>query len=196
MIKTTGIRFCLLLLSSTVLSGCNEVVVSKPRGYFRITAPPPSFSPYKHPCGPQFDVPSHAKIEVISRQDTTSSCWFNVSFPSFSAKLHCTLVQLNSREDFISMVDDSHHLAFSHEAKASGIQTHAFHSSENAVSGVTFDLDGPVASPFQFFASDSTAHFLRGSLYFQHIPNPDSLQPSLDYLRKDIVHMIETLQWQ
>ena len=58
-----------------------------------------------------------------------------------------------------------------------------------------YNLQGPVASPIQFFATDSCEHFLRGSLYLYHSPNPDSLQPSLAHIEKDIVHLIETLAW-
>ena len=83
----------------------------------------------------------------------------------------------------MSLVDEAHQMVFSHESKTSGIQTHAFDLPENEVSGLVFDLEGPVASPLQFFASDSTTHFLRGSLYFQHVPNPDSIGPALDYVR-------------
>jgi hypothetical protein len=56
-------------------------------------------------------------------------------------------------------------------------------------------LSGPVASPLQFFATDSTNHFLRGSLYFDHSPNPDSLKPSLAHVEQDIIHLIESLAW-
>ena len=79
--------------------------------------------------------------------------------------------------------------------KAAGIRTQQFDFTEQRVSGVMNNLQGPVASPYQFFASDSASHFLRGSLYFDHAPNPDSLQPSLAHIEKDIVHLIETLAW-
>ncbi len=185
-----------LWLSSLLLMSCNQDPFPRPRGYFRIETPPSSFARYAHPCGPQFDLPSHAKIQLIPADSPNAPCWFNVVFPSFSATLHCTLIPLDGPQHFISLVDDSHRLVYSHEAKASSIQTHSFSLPKNTVSGLTFDLEGPVASPLQFFASDSTAHFLRGSLYFQHIPNPDSLRPALDYLRQDIIHMIETLTWK
>ena len=79
--------------------------------------------------------------------------------------------------------------------KAAGIRTQQFDFKEQRVSGVMYNLQGPVASPIQFFATDSSTHFLRGSLYFDHSPNPDSLQPSLAHIEKDIVHLIETLAW-
>ena len=57
-----------------------------------------------------------------------------------------------------------------------------------------YNLQGPVAVPFSFLLP-TASHFLRGSLYFDHSPNSDSLQPSLAHIEKDIVHLIETLAW-
>ena len=34
--------------------------------------------------------------------------------------------------------------------------------------------------------------FVRGSLYFNNIPNQDSIQPVLDFIKQDIEHIFET----
>jgi hypothetical protein len=44
--------------------------------------------------------------------------------------------------------------------------------------------------------TDSTKHYLRGSLYFDAEPNPDSLAPVVEFFRNDIIHLIETLKWK
>jgi gliding motility-associated lipoprotein GldD len=194
--RIVGLNRIALWLIGVLFIGCSEDALPRPRGYFRIETPPASYAPYILPCGPQFEVPSHAKIELLALNSPDQACWYNLAFPAFSAKLHCTLIRLQDPADFMALVDEAHQMVFSHESKASGIQTHSFNLPENQVSGLVFDLEGPVASPLQFFASDSTSYFLRGSLYFQHVPNPDSIGPALDYVRQDIVHMIETLQWK
>ena len=66
----------------------------------------------------------------------------------------------------------------------------------NGASGFIFNIEGPAASPLQFFLTDSTRHFLRGALYFNTSVNPDSLAPVLDFVKKDIFHMIETFEWK
>ena len=35
-----------------------------------------------------------------------------------------------------------------------------------------------------------------GSLYFYSRPNYDSLLPALDYIEKDVIHLMETLEWK
>ena len=49
--------------------------------------------------------------------------------------------------------------------------------------------------PFQFFVTDSTTHFMRGSLYFNHAPNPDSVAPVLDRMEADVRRIMETIEW-
>jgi gliding motility-associated lipoprotein GldD len=94
------------------------------------------------------------------------------------------------------MMEDGHKMVFAHEAKATGIAAQRFDFPENNVSGLFYELSGPVATPLQFVATDSTNHFLRGSLYFLHVPNPDSIAPALEHVTKDVVHLIETLKWE
>jgi hypothetical protein len=36
---------------------------------------------------------------------------------------------------------------------------------------------------------------MRGALYFDVAMNPDSIAPVFDFVRKDILHIIETFQW-
>lgn len=178
------------------LASCEEPPVPKPRGYHRIEFPVFEYAAYTHPCGLEFDVPVYSKIERIQKPEgTEGTCWFNCAIPRFSAKLHCTFKTLTDEDHFRSLVEDAHQMVFSHEIKAAGIRTQTFDFPEKRVSGVLYTLSGPVASPLQFFATDSTNRFLRGSLYFNHSPNPDSLKPSLAHVEQDIVHLIESLAW-
>jgi hypothetical protein len=47
----------------------------------------------------------------------------------------------------------------------------------------------------QFFLTDSSRHYLRGALYFNEQPRLDSIQPVLDFVKKDIDVMIRSLRW-
>ena len=66
----------------------------------------------------------------------------------------------------------------------------------NGVDGIYFSLDGNTATANQFFLTDSTRHFLRGALYFDAAPNADSLGIVNDFLKKDLLHLINTLRWK
>jgi gliding motility-associated lipoprotein GldD len=59
-----------------------------------------------------------------------------------------------------------------------------------------YELSGNTATNFQFYVTDSNHHYLRGALYFNEATNLDSIQPSLAFLKTDILHMLQTLRWQ
>ena len=64
------------------------------------------------------------------------------------------------------------------------------------VYGTYYTIRGSAASPVQFYVTDSSRHFLRGSLYFYAVPQPDSIAPVLDFLTADIDRLVETIQWK
>ena len=58
-------------------------------------------------------------------------------------------------------------------------------------------MDGKgVATPMQFYLTDSTKNFVRGALYFNFKPDNDSMQPVISFIRQDIDHMISTFEWK
>ena len=192
--QTLNNKYLLLALIGMIaflLSGCEEHYIPKPRGYFRIELPEKKFEVYQTRCPLATEVPVYSKIEVVNTGE--DSCWFNVVMPRYNARLYCTYVPVQS--DIDKLFDDAYKFAFKHESKADAIQRSTFQNDSTRVYGMVYDLKGDVASPIQFFATDSTDHFLRGSLYFNHEPNADSLQPVIEYLREDILHMMETIQW-
>jgi gliding motility-associated lipoprotein GldD len=81
--------------------------------------------------------------------------------------------------------------------KASGIKQIVIKDNARKVYGLVYEINGlGTASPYQFYLTDSTRHFLRGALYFDVIPNNDSLAPVITYVKTDIQHLIETLRWK
>lgn len=182
----------LALLSLLLFSACDEHFTPRPRGYFRISFPEKHYERYDTRCPLATEVPVYSKIEVL--QTGNDSCWFNVYIPSHNARLHCTYLEVD--RDLNAMIEDAYQFAFKHEVKADAIHRTAFREDSSKVYAMVYDLEGDVASPIQFYATDSTRHFVRGSLYFEHFPNADSLAPVIDFLRRDVLHMIEHIEWQ
>jgi gliding motility-associated lipoprotein GldD len=94
------------------------------------------------------------------------------------------------------MVEDSRELAIKHQIKASGLDQSEIRRDSAKVYGLIYDISGNTASSMQFFLTDSSNHFLRGSLYFNVAPNIDSLQIVVDFLKKDIHQMINSFKWK
>ena len=83
-----------------------------------------------------------------------------------------------------------------HTIKADEISSTLYENKENKVYGMLYEIGGDAASQSQFYMTDSTKHFLSGSLYFYTKPNYDSIYPASEYLKRDIKHLIESLKWQ
>jgi gliding motility-associated lipoprotein GldD len=83
-----------------------------------------------------------------------------------------------------------------HKLKATAIEDQRIIEPSKRVFGTFFELQGDVASPFQFYLTDSTDRFVSGVVYFNSRPNYDSLKPSLDYLKKDLMQLINSFQWK
>lgn len=165
--------------------------VPKPLGQVRITLPDTLSSPYTTPCGTTFRVPNHSKVQLKTSPKDEPGCWYNLAFPRFNAKLHCTEVPVAGQLD--RLLKDAHELVMGHEVAATGIRRHALN--DPGKSGMLYLIEGPAAAPLQFYVTDSVSHFLRGSLYFAHAPNPDSTAPVLGRIEADVRRLMESLQW-
>ena len=149
-------------------------------------------------CNFTFEYPSYAHIEQeksFFNEKPIHPCWFDIFMPQFDAKIHCSYYPINETNNFDQLTSDAFTMANQHNLKANYIDDLII-SKPNRVGGIVFNIEGPVASPFQFFLSDSTSHFLRGALYFNTQARPDSLQPVIDFVKTDIMHMINTFDWK
>lgn len=87
-------------------------------------------------------------------------------------------------------------MVYEHTIRASAIDTKSFSYPEKRVFGNFYELKGQSASNIQIYITDSTRHFVTANLYFKSRPRPDSLQPAVEYIKKDLMHMIETFEWK
>ncbi|MCB0759928.1 MAG: gliding motility lipoprotein GldD [Flavobacteriales bacterium] len=190
--KTTNSIFTFGLVLMLISCG-EDQFQPKPRGYFRIDMPEKTYSLFSSDCPFELELPNYARVEMRP-SDQTDTCWFNVAFPRFNARFHCTYLPVDT--NFHVLLNEAYAFAFKHELKASAIRREPFAIPQDHVYGLIYDLEGEVATSLQFYATDSTEHFLRGSLYFNSRPNVDSLAPVLAFIRQDLQHMIQTLHWK
>ncbi|KKL07814.1 hypothetical protein LCGC14_2582270 [marine sediment metagenome] len=102
----------------------------------------------------------------------------------------------NVENNIEKLIANAQKLSYEHSAKADGIVEQPFVNQENNVYGRFFEVTGNAASQAQFYVTDSTKHFLTGSLYFLIKPNYDSIYPAAAYLQNDIRGIMETLRWK
>jgi len=183
-----------LLFLSVIIASCNSDYAPKPRGYYRIDLPKKSYVNYKSDCGFSFDIPTYADVVRDSSKDA-QDCWRNVVYKGLNGRLHLSYYQITSTKMFGQLIEDSRRLVFKHTVKADGINESRIDNIKTGVHGLYYDIEGNAASSIQFFLTDSNKHFLRGALYFYAPPQADSIQPVLNFVRKDVERMLETFHW-
>lgn len=193
------LKYTIALVSfSAMLWSCgngddDDTIAPKPRGYYRISFPEKKYVVYDSSCPFRFQIPVYSYIENDKHQNA-EPCWINLEFPSLNATLHLSYKQVkNNLQEYI---ENSFTLASKHQIKASSIQEQLIENDTAKVYGLIYEIGGNAASRFQFFLTDSTQHFIRGSLYFNAVPNTDSLKPALDFVREDLHNMIKTFEWK
>lgn len=182
-----------LLLNITIISCDDEATIPRPRGYFRIDLPEKEYEKYSGDCPFSFDIPKYSKINLGSAGEA-QPCWLNLDFQKQKATLHLSYKSVDN--DVGSLIEDARTMAYKHAVKANGIEERAFQNDEDKVYGLLYNISGNAASSVQFFVTDSTNHFMRGSLYFYASPNADSIAPVLNFIREDVVNLINTLKWK
>lgn len=179
-----------LILISVLISCGDEDFSPRPFGYFRIELPQVEYSELDIDCPFTFEYSNEASIIV---KDSTN-CWVNVYYPQNKATIYLTYIEVNN--DLRNQLDQTQQLTYEHQIKATRIDRILVDVDSNDVYGLKFRLDGDVASNIQFYLTDSTTHFVRGALYFESLVNADSLRPVVEYMDKDIQHMISTFKWK
>lgn len=184
-------RFTFFLFAILFVS-CSNNYAPKPRGYFRITLPEKNYQKADTTLPYTFEFPEYARLKP-DNSGTQEPFWINLDFPRFNAKIHISYKPV--KDNLYQLLEDNRELAFKHTIKADAIKEQLFESPEKEVYGMLYEIEGNTASPAQFFVTDSTRHFLRGSLYFNTVPNKDSIAPVLEFVKQDIIHLMETLTW-
>ncbi|PZX16911.1 gliding motility-associated lipoprotein GldD [Breznakibacter xylanolyticus] len=192
MIPNKGIRLTMGLVLLIVVTACGDAPMPKPRGYFRITMPEKKYQPMPDGYPYRFEYPVYANIEK-DKDANAEPYWINVAFPAMKAKVHISY--RNIQKNFNTLEEDSHMLAYKHTVKADAINERYFINPDKKVYGVYYEIKGDAASRIQFVVTDSLRHHLRGSLYFNVTPNKDSLAPVVDFVSRDVLHMMETFEW-
>jgi len=187
----------LLFLSALTWTSCqNNDYTPKPRGYFRITLPEREYRLLDSIFPYTFDYPVYCRI-LPDAQSPGEMNWINLQFTGFRGVLHLSYKAVENTDNLSRYIEDSRSLAFKHIPKASRIEQFQVQYPENKVYGLIYLIKGQgAASPYQFYLTDSLHHFMRGALYFDALPNSDSLKPVIDFVQKDIDHLIETVKWK
>jgi gliding motility-associated lipoprotein GldD len=193
------IRLSFVLLTGLLLTACgsgpSENYIPKPKGFPRIDLPVADYKLLEPTHPYQFEYNKIARVlpDTFARSEPD---WIFINYPTFHASVQLTYKPVrNDVNRLRAMLEDSYKLAARHNIKAYAIEQRQIRLKSGLEASV-IDLSGEVPSQVQFVTTDSTTHFMRGALYFNTATENDSLQPVIQYIRKDIMHLLNTLTWR
>lgn len=196
--KIQIVKGLVIIALSVVLGSCNksnQEYSPKPRGFNRIDLPQHAYQtlPDKHPYS--FEYSKEAIIQLDTFKNAEPH-WIIVYYPKLNTRIQFTYKPVNNDLGRLqNMMGDAAKLAFNHDKKAYSI-TDKILTTKSGKRAVIFELEGEVPSPYQFFVTDSTKHYLRGAVYLMTATENDSLKPIIDYMKVDSRHILETLRWK
>ncbi|HYG52381.1 MAG TPA: gliding motility-associated protein GldE [Flavobacteriales bacterium] len=192
-LKTT---FIILPLFMAMMVSCGDTTTTpRPRGYMRIELPPHEYDsiPANQPFTCLKNKTAVYQQKALGRSE---QYYAELSYPKLKATHYLTYIEINNDSMLAELIDDCHQLAYNHSGKADDIVPVKIEYPEHKVYGLIYEFKGNAATPLQFYVTDSTNNFLRGSLYFYARPNFDSIKPVLDYVRTDLDEGLKSLQWK
>ena len=192
-IKTTiiGALIGVWLLSSS----CEREYLPKPLGYNRLELPAHAYRNLPDSLPYTFQYSQHAKV-LRDTSFVSGKYWIEIYYPGIKSNIHITYKPLHGSGKLLKeFMDDAYTLTAKHQIKAYAINE-VISVTPSGKTAVIAELEGEVPSQFQFTITDSTKHFLRGALYFNTKVQNDSLAPAIEYMKADMMHIINTLEWK
>lgn len=182
-----------LITFSLLLVSCSNYT-PKPYAYFRIDLPKHEYSQFDSSYPPiNFDYSTLAKISAREAANEQEQ-YLDIVYGGFNGKIYCSYKKIEG--DFRQLSEDSRNLVYKHTVRADAIIEKPYANPEANVYGILYEITGNAATPVQFILTDSAKHFLRGALYFNAVPNADSIAPVSAFIEKDLMRLVETLRWK
>lgn len=184
--RTAGILFTMAAM--LLMVSCNDDVLPKPKAYLRLDYPEARYVLFDDNCPYSFAVNSDAKVKA------EADCSHTIHYPKMKATVYLTYKNVDNNIE--ALLRDTQKLTYKHVVKADGIEEQPFMNPEKKVYGMFYQVGGDAATNAQFYVTDSTKHFLTGSIYFYAKPNFDSVMPAASYIKDDMRNIMETIKWK
>lgn len=176
-----------LLVVFIALIGCDGTTLPKPKAQLRLDYPSGETLMYEAEEF-MFQYNSQARVR---KENATS---YQLEYPTMKGTLFLNYKPVKG--DLEILLSDAQKFAYEHVVKADAILEQPYINPDNKVFGMFYEVKGDAASQAQFYVTDSTKHFVTGSLYFYSKPNYDSIYPAAMYLQEDIRKLMESMQWK
>ena len=180
--------FAVLLVSSISLMSCKDEILPKPKSYLRLDYPEAKYVSFENECPFVFEMNEDAVIKK------DKDCGLSITYPKMKATIFLTYQPVN--KNINNLLREAQTLTYKHVIKADDILEQPYLNADKKVYGMFYQVNGNAATNSQFYSTDSTRHFVTGSVYFYAKPNFDSIMPAASYIKNDMQRLMETMKWK
>ena len=167
---------------------CSEETLPKPKAFLNLEYIKPTYQEFFLLRPYTFEFSDRVKLK-----DSPNN-WLKLEYPKLNASIDITYRKID--ENLRELLVESEKLVFKHTSRAEQISSNNYVNEREKIYGTLYDITGNAASHIQFHITDSTNHFIKGALYFKIKPNYDSILPAVNYIKNDILHLMETFKWK
>jgi len=178
----------IIVLMMLTFTSCKDEVLPKPAGFLRLDYPEAKYLNFENNCPFSFQMNETATIKG------EKECGFSITYPKMKATIYLTYKPVNNNIE--KLLKDAQKLTYEHVIKADDILEQPYLNPQKKVYGMFYQVNGNAATNSQFYVTDSTKHFITGSVYFYAKPNFDSIMPAASYIKNDMQRLMETLKWK
>ncbi|MEY4658904.1 MAG: hypothetical protein RJB36_670 [Bacteroidota bacterium] len=184
------------LLCVLIFVACSdESPVPKPSTYLRMNLPEHSYRMYTSDCPYSMKLSNVYNPSNIERPQS-NYCVESIDLGPLNGTLFLYYLNLPSKDSLAQIINFANDKVDEHKIKADKINYEQIVQPSKRVFGTFFELKGNVATNFQFYLTDSSTHFVRAEVLLNCRPNYDSLRPTLDYLKKDLMELVQHFEWK
>lgn len=184
-----------LFFLTLTLASCKSDYKPKPKGYNRLALPATEYQPSPDSLPYSFEYSKHARL-LDDTSWISERHWIEIYYPELKANIHITYKKLNNKDDLLkTLLNDAYRLTSKQQIKAYSIDEVSV-TTPSGKTAIIAEIAGDVPSQFQFTMTDSSKNFLRGALYFNTAVQNDSLAPAIEFMKKETLHLINTLEWR
>lgn len=179
-----------------VFFSCENYFLPKESAYLRLDYPKPEYELIDDKEFPFF-FEANSRLSKISDIDINlESIDFIINYNQLNAQINFQYKNVNSKEKLNAYILDLKTAIETHSMMANSVKIKDYSLKEKNIFGRIFDLSGSVASPYQFYLTDSINNIISGFVYFNIKPNYDSILPAINYIENDIIYLIESFDWK
>ncbi|MAU30909.1 MAG: hypothetical protein CMC36_03250 [Flavobacteriaceae bacterium] len=180
-----------LFFFTLITFSCNEPNLPKQNGFLRIEFKEPYYTIHEEIDNP-FNFYYNSNYTYI---DHIGSDQFLFDYKDLNLSLNLSFYSIKTKLDLEKKSRDFSLILDTHIKKSNGIVLREYDNDVNRMFGKLYEMKGDVASPIQFYLTDSVSNFISGSVNLKFKSNYDSIYPSIQYVKNDILVLFESINW-